>query len=44
MKENKFDFITYYSDLWLEKEIKNHKVKNTRELFNKTLIKTKKTK
>tara|TARA_R100001086_G_scaffold131067_2_gene68038 strand:+ start:1314 stop:1469 length:156 start_codon:yes stop_codon:yes gene_type:complete len=37
--KDKFDFITYYSDKWLKQELKNHNVKNTTELWNKTLTK-----
>lgn len=36
-----FDFITHYSDKWLKQELKNHKVKTTTELWNKTLSKAK---
>lgn len=38
--KDKFDFITHYSNVWLDQELKNHKVKNTTELWNKTLTKT----
>jgi hypothetical protein len=37
--KDKFDFITHYSNVWLDQELKNHKVKNTTELWNKTLTK-----
>ena len=31
------DFITYYSDIWLEDAIKQKGCKNQKEYFNKTL-------
>ena len=37
--KNNFDFVKYYSDIWLKKEIKNHIVRNERELCRKTLNK-----
>tara|TARA_R100001510_G_scaffold57622_1_gene66478 strand:+ start:1767 stop:1907 length:141 start_codon:yes stop_codon:yes gene_type:complete len=36
--KNDFDFIIYYSDLWLKECIDQNNCKNETELFNKTLI------
>ena len=32
------DFITYYSDMWLEDAIRESGCKNQKEYFDKTLI------